>query len=341
LNGYSYYLFTRIEYIIHHDLYYYGLRFSREWGSQYAINAISGLAFLSLATALTVVTPFLSHFVRNRENREARLKIRELFQKPARAELSKMLSYILITTGFIALFASVFYGLLIVVFVGLGLLFWGVLFTYVRTEEYTKRNVLEAVSDSKTGPLSRFVEELGYRGMPVFLPPRHFGNPGMCRVYIPKHERVELPTPEQMQKNGSRLFATYPSGMLMPPVGLELAKLFEKTLGADFKRVDVDYLQQNLPKLLVENLEIAQNFDIEVEENRVRVEIADSSYDKLGNPKGQYSSSNFRDILVSAIACALAMATDSPVIIEKQENARDGRGEVFEYRIVREVQSKR
>src|SRR3972149_1444431 len=51
----------------------------------------------------------------------------------------KLLSSILITMGAIALFISVIYTSSILAFIGLGLLFFGITFTYVRSNEYIKK----------------------------------------------------------------------------------------------------------------------------------------------------------------------------------------------------------
>ena len=154
----------------------------------------------------------------------------------------------------------------------------------------------------------------------------------MC---IPKRDG-ELPTQEQVKGFEKRIFTTHPNGMLIVPVGLELERLFEKTLGTSFSEVDLAYVQENLPELLVDNLELVQNLDIEVEGDNVLVRIAGSYLGETKNRKEKTSSSNLLYTLVSAIACVLAKVTDRCVIVVRQESDGSFGGKLVVYRIIGE-----
>lgn len=338
LNGCSYYFFTRLEYIIHHDLYSYGFQPSQQWLSSYAQNAGPGLVFLVLATVLVMVVPLALFLVKKIEKTELRVRMGEGIQK-SRVDVPRMVSYTLIGAGAGGLVASFVFSSAIVVFVGLGLLLWGVLLAYVRTEDYAKRTVLEAVADSRRDAVFELIKTLGYRGVPVFLPPRYLRNLTTCRMFISKFEGAGVPTPEQIRSAGPGLITAEPYGMLIHPVGFELARLFKKTLGARFKGWNIEYLRRNIPKILVEKLELVQEVGIEVEEKSVKVRMVDASFGRLKSESGNSSKSTFGDTIASAIACIIAEATDNPVVIDKQEMVEGVNEEVYWFWIVDEVQS--
>jgi hypothetical protein len=167
--------------------------------------------------------------------------------------------------GAISLIASVRYNSSILAFIGLGLIFWGAILLYVRPEEYTKRVLMEAVSAPPLTALYQIIREFGYKGDTTYLPPKCFTNPDTTKVYISKSKRGTLPTPEQTQTYENQPVARTTLGLMITPPGIELSKLLEKSLGKCFTKTDLKNLQQNLPKLFIEDLEIAEGLELEVE----------------------------------------------------------------------------
>jgi hypothetical protein len=119
---------------------------------------------------------------------------------------------------------------------------------------------------------------------------------------------------------------------------MELSRLFERTLGTSFMKVDLQYLEQNIPKLLIEDLEIAQKVEIKIENRRVHVRMENSIFKNLWKEaiKLPHLWCSLGDPLVSAIACALTKATGKPVIIEKNQISNEGQTIDIEYRILEE-----
>jgi len=106
-----------------------------------------------------------------------------------------------------------------------------------------------------------------------------------------------------------------PSAVLVTPPGARLAQLFENVLETNFNRVNLEYLQQTLPELLIEDLEIAQSFDMKIENDKVHVRYEDSMYSDPNvktEQLGIYSA--FGSPLSSAIACSIAKVTGRLVI---------------------------
>jgi hypothetical protein len=245
----------------------------------------------------------------------------------------KLLSSILITMGAIALFISVIYTSSILAFIGLGLLFFGVTFTFIRSDEYVKKTLLDATASSQQATLKYIVQELQYDGREIYLPPKYFRNSEIYKAYISEQKNGRLPRPEEIQEHEQDFLIENPSGILFIPPGAELSKLFETTLRINFAKVDLQYLQEKMPKLFMEDLEIAQAFEIESKNNKIRVKIQGSvyvtSYKETEEQLGVHSTLD--SPLSSAIACSLAKTTGKPVIIEKQQTSEDGKDVTVEY----------
>ena len=121
--------------------------------------------------------------------------------------------------------------------------------------------------------------------------------------------------------------------------GSKVAKLFEKTLETNFTKVDLEYLEQKLPKLIVDSLEIAQTFKMKVESKKIYVKITNSIYSDL-YPKDGPGTNSYLSItfpLSSAIACALTKATGQPIRIERLEISRGGKDLTVEYAMLEET----
>ena len=255
--------------------------------------------------------------------------------------LAKVTGWTMIGLSVALLTASTFYASSISAFIGLGLLFWGITFTYIRTEEYIKKTLLDATASSQLATLNEIMQELDCEGNAIYLPPKYLRDPEACKAYIPKQKEAELPTPEQIQKEETQSFVTFienPPAALLTPPGAELTKLFEKTLETNFTTADLQYLQKNMPKLFIEDLELAQNFEMETENNKIRVKIENSACSALNKVTEQPANiySTLGSPLSSAIACTLAKTTGKPIIIENHQTSKDGRDVTIEYRILEE-----
>lgn len=262
-------------------------------------------------------------------------------ERKRKISLTKATGWTMLGFGAAALIASIVYVSQILAFIGLGLIFWGAILTYIQTEEYIKENLLDTTVLSSLVTLNQIMKELDYKGKAVYLPPKYLRDPEANKAYIPKQKEGKLPLPEQIQEQETRLFIENPQGILLTPLGAELSKLFEKMLETSFTRIDLQYLQQNMPKLFIEDLEIAQDFQMETEKNKVYVKIENSAYKNI--TKAAMNLSNLYNSLgcpvSSAIACALAKATGKPITIENQQTSGDGKNMEIEYRLLEEEQT--
>ena len=330
--GFSVFFFTRLDLIVHSDLYKYGLQFSYEWAGKYwtYANLILGLFALAITMNAISITLILTAE-----------RIRRIHLFPSARSLLKVNS-ILFFAGVLVLVLSINFNSSILAFVGLGLVFWGAILFYVRPSKYVKENLLLKTIVPSLVSLDQTIIELGYKGKGVYLPPKYLRDLKSSKIFISAQRDTKLPSPEQIQNEEDKVFLKNPEGILITPPGSELARLFEEKLGTSFARVDLQQIEQKMPRLLIEDLEIAQNAQIETVNNIVHVKIENSIYKNMCQEAKKFSNicSLLGCPLCSAIACALAKATGKPVIIEKNQISEDGQIINVEYRLLEESEEK-
>jgi hypothetical protein len=129
-----------------------------------------------------------------------------------------------------------------------------------------------------------------------------------------------------------------PPALLLTPPGAELARFFEKELKTNFQEVNLPYLQVNLPKLLVDDLEIVKYFNMEINNNIIRVRMDGSVYKDIRTDNQQVGACfSFGSPLTSAIACVLAKATGNPIVMGKRQTSPDGEDIIIEYHILNKM----
>lgn len=318
-SGFSAFFFNRMDYVVHNDLYRYGLQFNYEWAGRYWTysSLILGLLGATISTSSSSIL---------------------LILRGRRIDSTKLIHYFFFSAGVASLTFSIIYNSPIVALIGLGLVFWGAVFLYIRPDRQVKAILLGKTMLPSLAGLCQIVTELGYKSQGIYLPPKYFSGFESSKVYLTRGGVMELPSPTITQNEESKLFLNEPDAVLVDPPGAELARLFEKTLGTSFTRVDLQYLQQTMPRLLIEDLEIAHDVEVETEKSKVFVKIKDSVYKDLCEDTMKLPG--IRDSmgcpLCSAIACALAKATGKPVTIERQDTSGGDKDIEVEYRILEE-----
>jgi hypothetical protein len=264
---------------------------------------------------------------------------------------------LLLLLGALATILSVIYASSVTAFIGLGMIFWGAIFAYIRPGHYVSASLLNATATPALSTLNQTLNELEYNGKPIYLPPKYLNSPDETKIYIPKSNDTPLPTPEQIQTLESQTPSRNAEGLLLTPPGAELARLFEATLGTSFTRTDLDYLQKNMPRLMVESLEIATNLEIVLEtakpaepakdpapqggegRDRIRVRITDSIYEETSRETDKMTRihGSIGSPLTSAIACAIARSTGKPTIITEENTTDEGKTREAEYQTYAEA----
>jgi len=243
---------------------------------------------------------------------------------------SNKIGITLLVAGALLLVASVVTSSIILAFIGLGLTFWGALFLFVRSTKFVKSPILNATAISPYTTLDRIIDDLNYKGNPVYIPPypkdtylpEHLAGLKDMVVFISAKDSTTMPTIEEMAKK--QFMVKNPEGICITPPGSGLVSLFEKELRADFTKIDQESFYEGLPTVIVNNLGLASDFEIKVEKEFIHVKITDSVYNHL------YSKNqNLKTIhsvgcpLTSAVSCALAITTGKPVTITKSKISQD------------------
>jgi hypothetical protein len=250
--------------------------------------------------------------------------------------LPENVAYILLLMGTLALVTSILYSSSILAFIGLGLTFWGALLLFIRPTKYVKASLVDSTAVSSLTSLDQIITELNFKGKAVYLPPKHLKETRGGKLFIPSKKELIIPTTEEAAEE--KVFLRNPKGIRLTPPGLGLANLYEKELRKNFTKVNLNYLQNNLPKLFIEDLEIAEDFEMNIEDNKIQVKITGSIYNDLCNEVRKLSNtcSSFGCPLCSSIAVALTRATGKPVLVENIEVSDDDKTIEAHYRLIEE-----
>jgi hypothetical protein len=239
---------------------------------------------------------------------------------------------------------SIGYNSSILAFIGLGLIFWGAILLYVKPEEYARKTLMEAALSPSLITLNQMIQELGYKGDATYLPPKYFTNPETTKICISKYKHTNLPTPELIQPYENQPVTRTTQGLLITPPGIQLSKLLEESLGTSFIKTDLKNLQQKLPKLIIEDLEIAENLEIQEENNpterkedpaalgtqmkntTIHAKITRPIYGNMlkNTDDSSQLASSITCPVCSAIAIAITKATGKPVRIIDTKSSEDG-----------------
>jgi len=247
------------------------------------------------------------------QKKELQEDLRRLKRKPR-----GIVGYPLFLLGLFMIVLAVVYSHNVSAFIGIALTFWGALLLYIRPTRFIRKEILNSSVVQPLNNIDKMLDELGFNGTPRYISPGTIRGLRGATVYITKSDSSEMPSDEHLTQE--EIFMTNPSAIKLEPPGLGLSRLLENELKTNFSTVDLEYLQYNLEKALVEGLEIAEAFEMEVSESTVRVEIRGSIFDEIIEELDElYTYRRIGDPLTSAIACILARSTRSPIIIENLE----------------------
>jgi hypothetical protein len=312
----------RIDTVVHHDLYDFGLQFSNAWAIKYW-NFAGFLLALESESAVMLALASIWIALSTKEQIEI---------SPMRLAGPTML-----LAGALLLALSILYSSVTPAFIGLGLIFWGSILLYIRSPNIKQTELIEAALTPSLSALYQLIRELGFSGQAIYLPPRYFGDLETTKILISRQKGDRLPTPSQVQDQEHQPLNAESPALLLKPPGAELVRLFEKTLNTNFTKTDLIYVQRILPRLLIEDLEIAEKVKIETAISTIRVAIENTVFTNLHAKTPDIDdNSHLGSVLTSAIACALAKATGKPIAITNEQTIPSGRATNVEYTIIEE-----
>jgi hypothetical protein len=177
--------------------------------------------------------------------------------------------------------------------------------------------------------LDQLLKGFKYDGQAVYLPPKYF-NDLRVKIFTSKKEvPLSIVAPPTDRIDIPRVFTGNNAGIYIIPPGESLAGLFGDELGKDLDHVSLNYLMEHLPKIFVENLELAKRceFSYEYESHIVAVKIGGVSNSNLCERLCKESKicGTIGCPVCSSIICALTTTVGKPMAIESNTFASKGR----------------
>ena len=248
------------------------------------------------------------------------------------------IGYMLLFFGTITLVFSIIYASQVPAFIGISLIFWGTLLLFIKPTNYIKAQLLKSTVMPTFLNINKIITNLNYRGNGIYLPPKYSKEFKGGTVFIPTEEENTIPPLEEVDQE--KVFLENPNGMYLTPSGLDLTNMFEEELGINFSKSNLDSLQDDLHKLFIDGLEIAETFEMKKQENNIQVIITNSIYNDFCI-KAQKLTKNacisFACPLCSSIACALTRVTGKPVIIKENSVSADNKTIQISYQILGQI----
>jgi hypothetical protein len=229
--------------------------------------------------------------------------------------------------------ASAFYVSSLLAIIGVSIIFWGIILLYITPSKLVSLTLFNASHEATAANIERLILELNLSESGIYLPPRNLKNNESSLVFIPKTPQTPLPTsdePNQKQLTNQK------TGALVTPPGTALLRIFEEAQGDSFTKTELTQIQNILPRILTESMELAENVEIQIRDNTVEVEITGSVLNEIclqtdSQPKAH---KQIGCLLSSAIACALAKSTGKPTIIQNEIRNQEAKTTHITYQIL-------
>jgi hypothetical protein len=307
-------LLLQLDRLVHGDLYRYGLQYSDEWAVPYWTYF---QIVLVICGAVMLVNGLGVGYLLLRVQRGPQPSGVE--KRPLSG--GQRLSLVLLGGGVGALIVSLWYAQTLVAYIGLGLILWGGILSYVKSGRYVKHDLLNTTTMPSLTALSNLIHELGLKGQPLYLPPRYLRDVDASRVYIAREQTKTLPRPADVHDQERAFYVATAEGMIFDPPGVELTRLFERAVKTSFAEIELQDFRRTFSTAAIEHLELAGSVAMQVNGNELVVRLGKTPYATMCQRSKElpHISGLVGCPLCSAIACALAKTTGKLVYIAKEE----------------------
>ncbi len=238
---------------------------------------------------------------------------------------------IFLVLGSIALIFSIIQEVQILAFIGLGLAFWGGLFLIIAPKRFVEVSFLDSAVLPNYRTADRIIRNLdkpvAYHTPPyprnVLLPEHLKGLTDMV-VFITNESEKSAPDIQELSEG--KFIMRNPPGIVISPPGIGILTTIENRTNTDFAKMNLEELCETLPRLLLENLPIADEIEmITHDPNIIKLKLTNSVYKNLYRPENNLRSISILGCpIVSAAACAIAKTTGKAVTIQQQETSPHG-----------------
>jgi hypothetical protein len=166
----------------------------------------------------------------------------------------------LISTGCISLLFSFLLNVTTLTFIGLGLTLWGLVIFYISESKTVPEAVVNKLSFSMLKSIGNIVTGMKHKGKAIFLYAKNLNGLNQGYVFF-SYKESQIPSYNEL--DDERIFYYDPKGIFIPAPSNGLVEMCEDQLGVDFATVDFAFLQQHLPKLMIENLRLVDDLTVE------------------------------------------------------------------------------
>jgi hypothetical protein len=246
--------------------------------------------------------------------------------------LNKIFAFTSVSLGIFLLIVSMFYVSSFAAIVGVALGFWGAIFLYIMPTKNVPLSLLNASVDGYASNIERILNEYKLQEKGFYLPPKSLKNMESSLIFIPNSPETKLPSPDETSE---KLYGKQKNGIFITPPGLMLSRLFEQELSESFLETNLDRLQNILPKLFIEKLELAESFEMHMQENTITVKLRNSIFNRvcLDTDNQPLTHSQVGCVLSSSLACAFAKAAGKFIIIQNETKNPETKTTTITYHI--------
>lgn len=265
------------------------------------------------------------------------MKLKHKVERPG----SGKITVLFLILGVLSLVFSIYAGAQILAFIGLGLTFWGALFLFLRPVDFVEGSLLYNAATSEYLTIERIINESNYKGKGYYIPPypkdvylpEYLKGLKESVVFISAEKDNTMPAIEEMARG--KFISTNPKGVLLTPPGSGILTQIEEKSKVDFTKIELNDLAEVLPRLILQDLNLAKEMAMELNGDQAHLKIVDSLYKNLYSARSNLKSIDLLGCpIASAVACALAKTSGRTVAIQKQQVSPDGLAIDVWYRIV-------
>jgi len=249
---------------------------------------------------------------------------------PKKSSFTQIVEAIMIIAGVGLVIASAFTASSYMAILGVAAVFWGVIMIYVTPTKHVPITIMDALGNSQLDNIERLLTEFDSVEKGMYVPPRNLENIESSLIFVPKTSQTSMPA---IAEGTDGLYSPRRDGLFITPPGLGLSQLFEKVAQTSFTRMDLKTLQVTLPKILVDDLEIAEKMEIINEDNMATITIQGNVFSEICEQAKDCPNahSQIGCVLSSALACALAKATGRPITIQSETNISETKTTTIEF----------
>jgi hypothetical protein len=257
-------------------------------------------------------------------------------QKSRKKRLAQILTGCLVGLGVLLVVISIFYTSSFLAILGTSIIFWGAILVYITPTKHVPLALLNVATISPTTNIERILAEANLTEQGLYLPPRFIQDPESSIVFIPEHPGQPLPKLEDIEEE--KLFPNRRNSVFITPPGLALSKLFEKEIKISFTKVDLNFVQQKLSKLLVKDMELVDTAELQIQNDIITIVLTGNVLNEICQETKKLTKTHKQVgcLLSSAIACVLAKASGKVITIYEDEQSPDGKTTRIKYKIIGE-----